>query len=554
MSVIQQLQNLIGSTRIGGIGAPTSTTAASNQAELTARADYRDARIRLLRLYNHLENLAELAGIDTRFKLDLPDAQSSSALGLDLTHTAAALNSSAEINAAPHSFSPFGPEWDDGSSALMTISGEYDGSNGSGAFGLEVRWPGTHGVDDLRIRFETPGGSRIRNVNIRDHHDPDRLYSLNNGLFLQLGPGSLINRDFATLNLSAGIGAAVDPDKPLGGIRNDNPNFEYGMPAVVDGSFSINGESITVNTSDTLNDIVNRVNLSNAGVTATFNALTEQVEFLQNTLGEVPTIDLQNDTSNFLQAAKLDNLNLVAGIDPETIQTLDRVGQFSTVTSGDILVNGHTISIDTAVDSLETVIDKINAAPARVTASFDEGSQLVTLTPDASVTRFEIDSNGTGLFAALNLAEGRLDPEQEARGISRRRSYDIADAFAAAFDELNSLFRDGTFDGGALNVGAVRAPIETALRRTYGDGERSSVFGLTFDAGIDARKRGGLLDVNRKALTRELQIRGEQVKDVLAGRDNGSGLIHDLLGATRQALTNVNKALNISGTFVDTFA
>ena len=300
MPVIQSLQNLFGNARISPASGGISQIRAQLAVEQTASADYRNARSRLLRLHNALEKLADLVDVDTRFKLDLPDARSTAGIGLDLTHTAASLASFEEINDAAHSFSPFGPVWQDGSSALMTITGEYDGSNGSGDFGLEVRRAGTHGVNDLRVRFETPGGARIQNINIRDHHDPDREYSLGNGLFLTLGPGSLINRDFATLQLFENVGATVNPDMPLGGVRDNNPNLQYGLPAIADGSFALNGENIAVSTADSMNDVINRINQSDAGVTATFNTVTEQVEFQQDTLGATPTIDLQNDTSNFV--------------------------------------------------------------------------------------------------------------------------------------------------------------------------------------------------------------------------------------------------------------
>ena len=69
-----------------------------------SQGDLLRARTGLLRLYRSLEALAEAANVRTRLKLDLPDAISSSGLGLDLTQTAATLVSSEEINASPTSF------------------------------------------------------------------------------------------------------------------------------------------------------------------------------------------------------------------------------------------------------------------------------------------------------------------------------------------------------------------------------------------------------------------------------------------------------------------
>jgi len=515
-------------------------------------SDLRSARDRLLRLYSQLEKLAELFDVNTRFKLDLADARSSSGLGLDMTHTAAFLNSYEEINAAPMSFSPFGPTWQGGSSAEMTISGAYDGSNGNGAFGLEVRRAGTHGVNDLRIRFQTPGGVPVQTINIRDDDDPDQQYSLGNGLFLQLGPGSLINRDFATLDLFDNVGAAVNPNLPLGGVRNNNPNFEYGMPSIVDGSFLVNGESISVSTTESLNQVIGRINQSAANVTAVFNPLTEAVEITQNTLGSAPTIDFQNDTSNFLTAAKIDNLNLVDGIDPETMQTLQDVAAFSTVQSGDILINGTLITIDAASDSLESVIGRINASPAGVDASFDTVTQEFLLEARDSTSQLDIDSNGTGLFAALNIAEGRVDSEAVGRGISRRRSYDIADSVTAVFAEISELFRDSTFRGRDQNTGFFRDPLESAFRKAFDGGSSEYRFGLRYDDSIEAGIRGDFATVERRDLTRDLQRRGDQVKQLFAGTGDDEGLVSDLLRATRQALAHANQSLGFSGTFLDT--
>lgn len=554
MAVIQTLQNLFGSIRIKPVTQAPLSFRPQRPIQDNSSIDIRRARSQLLQLYKHLEKLADLTDVNTRFKLDLPDARSSSGLELDLTHTAAALNSTEEINASPMSFSTFGPEWDNGSSAAITLGGEYDGTQGSGTLTFEVRRDGTHGVDDLRIRFEDQQGRRIRNVNIRDHHAEDRQYNLNNGLYLTLGPGSLIDRDTTTFEVFDSVGAVVDPNKPLGGIRNSNPNLQFGLPSISNGSFQVNGENIGVATTDTINDVVNRINLSNAGVTADFNTTTERIDFLQDTLGSLPTIDLQNDTSNFLEAVKLDNATVASGIDPETIKSFADVGAFSGVASGNIIINGRQISIDTANDSLTTITDRINASSADVTASFDPQSQEFLIEADDATSTLDIDSNGTGFFAALNMTEGRVDPEAVSRGISRRRSYDIADQFAAAFDELNYLFSDKSFKDGGAHTSYFRTPLESAFKGVYGGEDAGSIFGVRYDGSAEARSRGRFADIDRRALTRNLQLRGDQVKQFLAGRNGNTGMIRDLLGATRLALSNVNQALGISGTFIDTYA
>ncbi|MCP4301038.1 MAG: hypothetical protein GY783_10670 [Gammaproteobacteria bacterium] len=554
MSVIQGIQNIVRSTRVSQAGGSASGQTPYATLSPEAHSDLLRARTELLNLYRDIEKLAELTNINVRFKLDLPDARSASALGLDMTHTAATLNSADEINASPMSFTPFGPAWDDGSSALITIGGEYHGTHGTGPITFEVRRAGTHGVNDLRIRVEDSLGNRIKNINVRSNHAEDRQYSLNNGLYLTLGPGSVSNRDFAQIQVNDNVGAVVDADLPLGGVRNQNPNLQFGLPGIVDGGFDLNGENISVSTSDTLNDVVQTINQSNAGVTAVFNALTERIEFVQNTLGSAPTVDLQNDTSNFLEATKLDSLNVIDGIDPETIKTLDAVGTFSAVQSGDIIINGQPITIDTVNDSLSTVLANINGSGAGVIATFDSASQLVVIEASDSASVLEIDGNGTGLFTALKIPEGRVDPEAVSRGISRKRSYEIADAANAVFEKMNRIFRDSTFLGRGSNAGQFRAPIEAALRSAFGEASGADILGFSFNSSANARLRGDFTTIDRRELTSNLQRRGNLVRDFLAGSDDQGGLVQGLLSAAENALGVVNQTLGLSGTFVDTFA
>lgn len=554
MSVVQGIQNLVRSISVSQAGGTSSGQVSFATISAEAHSDFLRARTELLQLYRDIERLAELTNINIRFKLDLPDARSTSSLGLDMTHTAAFLNSSEEINASPMSFTPFGPDWADGSSALITIGGEYDGTDGTGPLTFEARRAGIHGARDLQIRVEDSVGGAVLNYNIRSIDPIDQQYDLQNGLYFTLGPGSLVNRDTTSIQVYDDVGAVVNSGLPLGGLRNQNPNLQFGTPAIVDGSFELNGENIGVATSDTLNDVVQSISQSNAGVSAVISALTERIEFLQDTLGAAPTIDLQNDSSNFLEATKLDRANVVDGVDPETLQALDAVGAFSQVQSGEIIINGRHIAIDTASDSLSSMLDKINGSAAGVVASFDSASQLVVIEASDSPSVLEIDSNDTGFFAALKIPEGRVDSEAVFRGVSRRRSYEIADAATAVFSRLNRLFRDSTFLGKGNNAGQFRAPLEAAFRAALGDSDGGDVLGIGFDSSDNARLRGDFAMIDRRELTTNLQRRGKLVRDFLAGTDEQGGFVQGLLSAAEQALGTVNRSLGLSGTYVDTYA
>ena len=553
MSVLSVLQNLANSARVQF--RPTSTSvqpAAPVQVDDTARSDFLEAKTRLLRSQRALEELADVANVSTNFRLNLPDAVSSQGLGLNLTDSAATLNSTEEINTAPRSFSPFGPDWLNGSSALLTIGGLYDGTDGTGAITFDVSRPGTRGVNNLQIRVNDPQGSRIGNFNIRRTDPLTQQYDLGNGLFFTVGAGDLIDLDNATLNVFDSVGAAVNPDNPLGGVRNSNPNLDLGVASVVDGSFQLNGETINVSTTDSINDVINSINLSNAGVTAVFNPTTERIEFAQNTNGSAPTIDIQGDTSNFIAATKLDAAIVTPGTDRESDTAFSSVAAFSSITTGNIVINGTSVAVDSTTDSLTSVLDKINAQVSGVTATFDEATQRVTLAAEESAGGLNISSNGTGLFEAIYIPQGAVDPERVVSGISLRRAYEIADAFETLSVELNELFQDKTFKGGATNASPFRSPLDAAINAVFGDAQ--SIFGLTFDRSADALRRGDFASIDRRDFTRSLQFRNDNVKTLLEGDDGQGGLIGRLYTASAQALRNIGVNPAQPGARIDVFA
>ena len=196
------------------------------------------------------------------------------------------------------------------------------------------------------------------------------------------------------------------------------------------------------------------------------------------------------------------------------------------------------------------MIDRINNSDAEVQASFDSVSQRVVIEADDTSRRMELDSNGTGLFAALNIAEGRVDSEVQRDGVSKRRSYEIANAMQDAFEAVNYLFRDASFVNGGQFTGRYRGLFQAALDSTGGTG----TLGLSVNNTTEDRARGDYTEIDRRNLTRNLQQRGRDVQDLLFSRDGESGLVKDLLAAARSALSDINQQLGISGTFVDTIA
>lgn len=447
-------------------------------------------------------------------------ATSASSLGLDMTVTATNMESTEEVNTTPTSYSTHGPEWNGSSTAQVTISGEYDGSNGTDNLTFKVRDGGTHGIDNLKVRVLDSKNKNLGQITINARHDINKQYTLSNGLVLTFGEGNLSKNDTFTVDVFDSVGTAVDPDKPFNGTRTDDPNLESGL-SVSDGSFQINGTRIDVNAGDTVNTVLDRITQSDAGVTATFDAATETVLLTQNTTGSTPDIVLENDTSGFLAAVKLDGATATPGEDSEPDKSLAEVAAFSAVQNGSISVNGVSVDIDVKADSLNDVLDRISASGAGVTASFDSASLKVSLNSNNADSQMILSGGATNFFSSARISEGTYNSlndviEAQGQGVrvvdvanlvvesivaeNAEKPWEIQNSEAKPIyasnakmlgtlvhniaNAMNTLFDDATFKGspGAFLEG-VRNDIRATVSTTFGsEGPRFNTdFGINFD-------------------------------------------------------------------------
>ena len=96
------------------------------------------------------------------------------------------------------------------------------------------------------------------------------------------------------------------------------------------------------------------------------------------------------------------------GAGVSTTATLDSAGLTITPdASGSFVINGITISYDATTDSLDDIISRINLSSAGVTASFDTGTDMLTLTRDDDGPAVITVSDTTGNFLeTMNIVDG----------------------------------------------------------------------------------------------------------------------------------------------------
>jgi riboflavin synthase alpha subunit len=330
---------------------------------------------------------------------------------------------------------------------------------------------------------------------------------------------------------------------------NADPNFEVGK-SVTAGSFTINGTSISVSATDTLNTVLDRITASAAGVTATYDASTEQVTLTQKTAGSTPTITLGADTSGFLAAVKLTGAPVVPGTDEVVGLTgpMQDVAQLSGVTAGSITVNGVSIAIDPTTQSIYDVLDAIELNVPAVSAALNATTGKVILSSVSAGASFTIDSGTTGFFGALGIDDGTYEGRS---GVSSRSSArataalrDVREAFTELFDDA-ALSLDGTTRLPA-EVPSLRSALATLVQQRFGtDTSLDTGFGLSF--AFETSEGGsvsGSMDFGRSdepAFSRAFRQRSRAVQAFFLQpmSSSGDGLIDRMLDTLADSRTSL---------------
>lgn len=184
--------------------------------------------------------------------------------------------------------------------------------------------------------------------------------------------------------------------------------------AITAGEFTVNGARITVNVTDSLQDVLSRVSTATGGaVTASYVPGSDRIRL--NSASTI-TVGSANDTSNFLTAFQLFNngttqINSAAAVGVvNTSATIANANLRTAVTgvdgsgNGSFAINGVNFTYNINTDSVQSVMDRINASTAGVTASYDRLSDRFTLTNqstgDLGVT---VTEGANGLMAGLRL-------------------------------------------------------------------------------------------------------------------------------------------------------
>jgi flagellar hook-associated protein 2 len=211
-------------------------------------------------------------------------------------------------------------------------------------------------------------------------------------------------------------------------------NFETAF-STSSGSFKINGVSVTYDSStDTLNDIIDRINNASAGVLASYDAINDRLQLTNDTTGDLG-MSLSDVSGNFLAASGLLSGSLTRGNNME----------FSINSGGTISSNGNTVNESiTGIEGLQITALKTGSTTLTVDNDRTAISESINglITQYNKVQTFLSTHTGTQLSADGSASSGILSTETDIRGIVgalRSNVTATVSTLAAGLNELGDL-------------------------------------------------------------------------------------------------------------------
>ncbi len=430
--------------------------------------------------------------------------------------TASVLRSTEAINTNSESVSDRTPAFLGRSEARMKIDGEYSGARDDLLVG-KVKSRGKRG---FRLEIRSSRGGPVQKFELAADRDGPTTLDLKNGLSLTIDDGDLAVRDVFSFGVVAHVGDIVDPTEAMNGEGDEDAGLDPEL-RVYDGSFDLNGTRIRVQAEDSIAEVLHRINSSDAGVFASYNAASQGLVLQAKERGATD-IRLGEDTSGFLAAMKLEGAETARGESKSGADAaIADVQGLEKVRSGRLTLNGEHIQVDVATDSLADVFERLNASEAGVTARVD----------DEGTARLEGDGleslrvrDRTGLFEALGLSAANVQAGSE----SSISSKEAAKAVSAIASGLQGIMKAS----GGAELRALQKDLGDLLAEAGGaEGKKRmrTSFGLKIDFGADGRAEIDFGARGKRRFARALRKDPSAVLDFFTKADGAGQTLMDRL-------------------------
>jgi hypothetical protein len=157
------------------------------------------------------------------------------------------------------------------------------------------------------------------------------------------------------------------------------------------------------------------------------NSVVEMQRLIKQGSSQTPssnTAETKSNNSLGLTAANLD-------------EKLTDVTALSSISDGNFKINGKTIEVDTANDSLNDVLDRINNASTGVTATYNSDTDKIELTSTGDFVMNNISAN---FFNGLDINSGTVSAGVEKDHANFYKNSRFTEAFNRFTSRLNTVF------------------------------------------------------------------------------------------------------------------
>lgn len=190
---------------------------------------------------------------------------------------------------------------------------------------------------------------------------------------------------------ASGIGANLYPSNNVNSGTLDSKGFN---PPITAGTITVDGVQISIDpTVDTLQDVFTRIDAaSNNKIQGSYSASTDKITLKRVGGGGAQLIvGSATDTSNFLSVARLTNNGTNEIISSSSLGSIVPDNSLSTANfqtavsdggagAGEFKINGVSINFNASTDSVQNLMDRINASAAGVNISYDRINDHFVLT------------------------------------------------------------------------------------------------------------------------------------------------------------------------------
>ena len=217
---------------------------------------------------------------------------------------------------------------------------------------------------------------------------------------------------------TSGVGANLYPDDIVTSGMLASKGFN---PPISAGTITVDGKQISIDpTVDTLSDIFDRIDAATtSNIKGSYSASTDTITLKRlGGGGSTLVVGSATDTSNFLSVARLSNngtneLVSASSLGSITPASVLSSANFQTAVSdggagaGEFKINGVSIAFNASSDSVQNLMDRINASAAGVNISYDRVNDQFSLTNKVTGNLGVALEDVTGNFlAAAGLTTG----------------------------------------------------------------------------------------------------------------------------------------------------